>query len=74
MGATMRALSLVVALLGLAGCAGGVVPKPYTEQELRDRCERQGGWWHVNDLVGGFCEFQSPGMVGPGLEHSGRLV
>jgi len=23
----------------------------------------RGGWWHRDDLMGGFCEFQAPGFL-----------
>lgn len=61
----MARVIAALALLGasLAGCAAGAIQRPYSEQELRERCERQGGWWHPDELMGGFCEYQSPGMV-----------
>jgi hypothetical protein len=27
-----------------------------SHQELKTICERRGGWWHDDDLMGGFCE------------------
>jgi hypothetical protein len=32
------------------------IPPTYTQQELKVICERRGGWWHDDDLMGGFCE------------------
>jgi hypothetical protein len=49
-------------VLALAGC-GGQIERPYTEEELEARCVMQGGWWHRDDLKGGFCEFQAPGLL-----------
>jgi len=58
-GLAMR-LSLGVALLA-SGCAGA--SPPYTEQDLKARCESNGGIWHAALEREGFCEFQSPGMI-----------
>lgn len=54
---------LIVLIALLPGCRTARIPAPYTEQELRVRCEQQGGWWHADDLYGPFCEYQSPGMI-----------
>jgi hypothetical protein len=35
------------------------LPPTYTQTELKAMCERRGGWWHPNDLVGGYCEYDS---------------
>jgi hypothetical protein len=55
-----RAVLAVVGLAqaGLAACATPSAPVPplYTPAELRAQCERQGGWWHLDDLRGDFCE------------------
>jgi hypothetical protein len=56
-----RAVPAVVfglALSGLAACAtpSASVPPLYTPVELRAECERHGGWWHLDDLRGDFCE------------------
>ena len=53
-------LSLGMALLA-SGCAGAA--PPYTEQELKVRCENNGGIWHPSLERAGFCEFQSPGFI-----------
>ncbi len=53
---------LIVAAL-LAGCAT-VPPSPtYSQDELRVICERNGGWWHPDGLIGGYCEYQSDGFL-----------
>jgi hypothetical protein len=52
---------LTVALL--LGCRAAALPHAYTEQELAQECLRHGGWWHEDELRGGFCEYQSPGMI-----------
>jgi hypothetical protein len=53
-----------VLLLGslAAGCAGTVIPPTYTQNELGMRCLLDGGWWRPNELMGGFCEFESGGF------------
>ncbi len=53
-------LSLGVALLA-SGCAGA--SPPYTEQDLKARCESNGGIWHAALAREGYCEFQLPGMI-----------
>ena len=41
----------------LLGCATGApVPPTYTQDELKAICERNGGSWYRDDLMGGFCE------------------
>jgi hypothetical protein len=35
------------------------IPPTYTQDELKAICERHGGWWHPDDLVGGYCEYDS---------------
>ncbi len=47
----------------LCGCAGAAGQRAYSESELRQRCEWTGGWWHPDDLMGGFCEYQAPGLI-----------
>jgi hypothetical protein len=32
------------------------VPPLYTPAERRAQCERHGGWWHLDDLRGDYCE------------------
>lgn len=53
--------ALVVAALALAGCSSVPIEKAYSEDQLRQRCELTGGWWHPDQLIGGFCEYQAPG-------------
>lgn len=60
-----RRLILTLAALSLAaGCAtlGRPMPPTYTDEELRDTCQRNGGWWR-GDLIAGYCEYQSPGFL-----------
>jgi hypothetical protein len=41
----------------LAGCiTGAPIPPTYTQDELKMICERNGGSWYRDDLMGGFCE------------------
>jgi len=53
----------VVAGALLAGCAGMArldSGPTYTQAELAAICQRNGGWWHADDLMGGFCEYEGP--------------
>ena len=54
--------SVCLLLLALVGC-GGPIERPYTEKELEAKCVMRGGWWHRDDLMGGFCEFQAAGFL-----------
>jgi uncharacterized protein YceK len=53
---TSRVLLLVIAVTILAGCSSVPIPPTYTQDELKAICERHGGWWHPDDLGGGYCE------------------
>jgi hypothetical protein len=55
----------LIALLAtlLAGCGGVLIPPAYTQHDLKAICERHGGWWHPDGLVGGYCEYQSDGFL-----------
>ena len=53
----------MVAVAILAGCSSVPIPPTYTQDELKAICERHRGWWHPNGLVGGYCEYQSPGFL-----------
>jgi hypothetical protein len=57
-----RVALAAVALTILAGCSSVGTPPTYTQDELKAICERHGGWWHPDDLMGGFCEYQRDGM------------
>jgi hypothetical protein len=57
----MRGLGFLL-VLALAGC-GPAIERTYTEEELGATCVMRGGWWHRDDLRGGFCEFQAPGFL-----------
>ena len=54
---------VVVAVSVLAGCGGVPIPPTYTQNELKAICERHGGWWHPDDLMGGTCEYQTDGFL-----------
>lgn len=54
-----RAALVVVAVTILVGCSSVPIPPTYTQDELKAICERHGGWWHPDELVGGFCEQDS---------------
>lgn len=60
-GRIARALALALSIALASGCAS--IPPTYTQQELEQRCVRAGGWWRPDQLIGGLCEFQSPGMI-----------
>jgi hypothetical protein len=57
-----RAALVAVALTLLAGCSSVPIPPTYTQDELKAICERHGGWWHPDELMGGFCEYQQGGF------------
>ena len=59
----MRWLILAASIALLPGCGSERIAPPYTEEELRGQCVRQGGWWHDDSLRGGFCEYQSQGFI-----------
>lgn len=48
----------VLALGSGCGSAGAPIAPTYTQDELRAICQRQGGWWHSDDLMGGYCEYR----------------
>ena len=49
----------------VAGCSSAPIPPPYTQAELKAMCERRGGWWHDDRLMGGFCEYQAADLQAP---------
>ena len=53
---------VLLALTRLTGCSSVPIPPTYTQDELKVICERQGGWWRPDDLIGGYCEYQEGGM------------
>ena len=55
----LRATLLAVTLSLAVGCAG---PFSSVETTGAERCERTGGWWRPDDLLGGFCEYQGTGF------------
>lgn len=52
--------SLVAGLyaLILGACSSGPIPPASTQPELKVVCERRGGSWHDDGLIGGLCEHQ----------------
>jgi hypothetical protein len=40
----------------LTSCTMTPIPPPYTQDELKDQCERHGGRWHDGDPARSFCE------------------
>lgn len=54
-----RAALVVVVVFVVAGCSSLPIPPTYTQDELKAICERHGGWWHPDDLMGGYCEYDS---------------
>ena len=50
-----RAVLLGLAVTILAGCNSVPIPSTYTQDELKAICERNNGWWHTDDLIGGDC-------------------
>jgi hypothetical protein len=61
---TTMPMALATALLvslgaSLAACGSTPIPPTYTQEEQRLICERQRGWWHRDDLMGGYCEYRT---------------
>ena len=52
----MVRLVLTALVAFLLGCGSVKVPPPYSQQELKERCDGRGGRWHEDDLAGSFCE------------------
>lgn len=51
-----RAALVAVAVGLLVGCSSVPIPPTYTQDELREICERKMWWWHPNGIRGGYCE------------------
>ncbi len=43
--------------IALTGCSMTPIPPTYTQDELKAICERNHGWWHPDDLIGGYCQY-----------------
>ncbi len=41
----------------LTGCGSVPIPPTYSQEDLKRRCELQGGWWREGFLTDGFCEY-----------------
>lgn len=66
-----RAALIVVGVILFSGCSSIPIPPTYSQAELKAICERHGGWWHPDDLVGGYCEYDSRVRTHPpGLKPS----
>ena len=52
----MARICLAALIALLAGCGTAKIPPTYTEQEMKERCERRGDRWIADALRGGFCE------------------
>ena len=57
--ARLLPLTLGIVLALASGCSSVPIPPPYTQEELQQRCERVGGWWRPDNLMGGYCENES---------------
>jgi hypothetical protein len=61
-----RALVLGLLLTIGSGCAHSSFLPPITatstEAEISNRCVQTGGWWRPDELMGGHCEYEAPGM------------
>jgi hypothetical protein len=57
----MTRVILAVLIALPLGCTGVPIQPTYTQQELRATCDRQGGRWHPDGLIGGYCE--QPGRL-----------
>jgi acyl-CoA synthetase (AMP-forming)/AMP-acid ligase II len=60
---TGATVTLIAAAALLAGCTMVPLPPTYSQDELRVICERNGGWWHPDGPIGGYCEYQSDGFL-----------
>jgi hypothetical protein len=45
----------------LTSCSTVPIPPPYTQDELKARCESRGGRWHDGDPMRSFCEYDVQG-------------
>ena len=59
----MRDVAALLLAVLLAGCGSVAFGPAYSEEELAQTCVRRGGWWHPDELRGGFCEFEAPGFI-----------
>jgi hypothetical protein len=58
--ARSRTALLVLANTILAGCSSVAIPPTFTQDGLKAECDRHGGWWRPDDLLGGYCDFRKP--------------
>jgi len=52
-------LSTTLCGIVLASCSTAPIPPPYTQEELKARCESRSGRWHDGDPMTSFCEYDS---------------
>jgi hypothetical protein len=48
---------IVLTAMALTGCATWPAQPVYSQDELRARCERTGGWWRPS-ILDGYCEYE----------------
>jgi len=52
-------LSTTLCGIVLGSCSTAPIPPPYTQEELKVRCESRSGRWHDGDPMTSFCEYDS---------------
>ena len=52
----MARICLAVLIALPLGCGRAKIPPTYTDQDLKERCERRGDRFITDDLRGGSCE------------------
>ncbi len=55
----LAATLLLGGAVSLDGCSSIPIAPTYTQEDLKIVCERQGGVWHRDDLMGGYCEYKT---------------
>ena len=53
----MRLVIIVLTVMLVTGCATWPASPVYSQDELKARCERTGGWWRPN-ILDGYCEYE----------------
>jgi len=56
-GLTTRLAIIVLTVVLVTGCATWPASPVYSQDELKARCERTGGWWRPN-ILDGYCEYE----------------
>jgi len=52
-----RLAIIVLTVVLVTGCATWPASPVYSQDELKARCERTGGWWRPN-ILDGYCEYE----------------